>query len=296
MYIQQAKEGLTDWWRYIVGCLLIFVGVAVFSAPHSIAISIKTIEGEIDLTRINDLNYLMTLFDSNLNLIFILLPFLGGLIMVLIVTRYLHKLSFVKLTTLREKIDFKRIALSFSIWSFFTIGSVVISYFVDPSNFQWNFKLWPFLTLVVLAVVLIPIQTSFEEYIFRGYLLQGVGIVTKRPLIALLSTSIIFGLLHISNPEVEKIGYTIMIYYMGTGFFLAILTLMDEGMELALGFHAANNLITALLVTSDWTAFQTYSILKDLSDPSKMGFIEIFLPVFIFFHLNIVVKCAFLTC
>jgi uncharacterized protein len=283
MYIQQAKEGLTDWWRYIVGCLFIIAGVLVFSAPHSIAISIKTIAGEVDLTRMNDLNYLMTLFDSNLNLVFILLPFLGGLIMLLVTTRHFHKLSFLKLTTSREKIDFKRVALSFSIWSLFTIGSVVISYYVNPSNFQWNFKLWPFITLFVLAVVLIPIQTSFEEYVFRGYLLQGIGIVTKKPLVALLSTSIIFGLLHISNPEVEKIGYTIMIYYIGTGVFLAILTLMDEGMELALGFHAANNLITALLVTSDWTAFQTHSILKDLSDPSKMGFIEIFLPVFIIF-------------
>ena len=80
MYIQQAKEGLTDWWRYIVGCLFIITGVLVFSAPHSIAISIKTIAGEIDLTRVNDLNYLMTLFDSNLYLVFMLLPFLGGLL------------------------------------------------------------------------------------------------------------------------------------------------------------------------------------------------------------------------
>jgi hypothetical protein len=36
---------------------------------------------------------------------------------------------------------------------------------------------------------------------------------------------------------------------------------MDEGMELALGFHA-NNTIVALLLTSDWTAFQTNSIFK----------------------------------
>ena len=46
---------------------------------------------------------------------------------------------------------------------------------------------------------------------------------------------------------------------------------MDEGIELALGFHAANNLITALLVTSSWTAFQTESILIDISDPSLVG-------------------------
>ena len=37
---------------------------------------------------------------------------------------------------------------------------------------------------------------------------------------------------------------------------------MDEGLELALGFHAANNLCGALLLTADWTAFQTNSILK----------------------------------
>ena len=72
-----------------------------------------------------------------------------------------------------------------------------------------------------------------------------------------------------------------MIYYIGTGLFLGILTLMDEGMELALGFHAANNLIAALLITSDWSAFQTESILKDNSEPSA-GF-EILVPVFIIF-------------
>jgi hypothetical protein len=43
---------------------------------------------------------------------------------------------------------------------------------------------------------------------------------------------------------------------------------MDDGMELALGFHAANNLVTALLVTASWTAFQTESILIDNSTPS----------------------------
>jgi hypothetical protein len=43
---------------------------------------------------------------------------------------------------------------------------------------------------------------------------------------------------------------------------------MDEGLELALGFHAANNLVTALLVTASWTAFQTESLLIDNSEPS----------------------------
>jgi len=58
---------------------------------------------------------------------------------------------------------------------------------------------------------------------------------------------------------------------------------MDEGLELSLGFHAANNLFTALLVTADWTAFQTHSIFKDISDPTKVGVGETILPVFIIF-------------
>ena len=46
------------------------------------------------------------------------------------------------------------------------------------------------------------------------------------------------------------------------------MTLMDDGLELAVGFHAANNLIAALLVTADSTVFQTESVLIDISEPS----------------------------
>jgi membrane protease YdiL (CAAX protease family) len=74
-----------------------------------------------------------------------------------------------------------------------------------------------------------------------------------------------------------------MVYYIGTGLFLGIITLMDDGLELALGFHAANNMFTALLVTADWTAFQTYSIYRDISDPDPLGILEIFVPVFVVF-------------
>jgi hypothetical protein len=56
---------------------------------------------------------------------------------------------------------------------------------------------------------------------------------------------------------------------------------MDEGMELALGFHAANNLVSALLVTSDWSAFQTHSIFKDISEP-KAG-LDVILPVMVIY-------------
>ena len=63
---------------------------------------------------------------------------------------------------------------------------------------------------------------------------------------------------------------------------------MDEGLELALGFHAANNLFTALLVTADWTAFQTNSILRDVSDPDVSN-AEIFASVLIIYPILILI-------
>jgi hypothetical protein len=193
------------------------------------------------------------------------------------------------LTTSREKIDWKRIWFVFFFWGIVSSGLVILDYFVTPDHYLVNFKLVPFIILSVIAILLVPLQTSFEEYMFRGYLMQGLGVLTKRKWVPLLVTSLVFGLLHIANPEVEKLGYVIMVYYIGTGLFLGIMTLMDEGMELALGFHAANNLFTALLVTADWTAFQTHSILKDMSEPNQAGFSDIFMPVFVLFPILLLI-------
>jgi hypothetical protein len=217
------------------------------------------------------------------NLTFVMLvgPLAFGLILVLFWTRFVQNISLTSLTTSRAKIDWKRVFFSFFLWGSITTLMILALYYTQPENFVWNFNPEKFFVFLILAVILVPMQTSFEEYLFRGHMMQGIGLATKSRLIPLIVTSVLFGLMHIANPEVDKIGFIIMIYYIGTGLFLGIVTLMDEGLELALGFHAANNLVGALLLTADWTAFQTNSILKDLSEPSA-GF-DVLTPVFVIF-------------
>jgi len=283
MYITQVYNTLHDWWRYIIGAGIAIIGVFAFSVPHLIAIGIETIRGNVDESRLEDIDYLMGLFEPNLNLVFILLPFAGGLIFLLFTVKFLHKQSIRMLTTSREKIDWKRFWFAFIFWGIISSGMIMADYFLNPEGYINNFNLQPFLILCVIAIILVPLQTSFEEYFFRGYLMQGIGVIAKNKWVPLIITSTVFGLLHIANPEVEKLGYIILVYYIGTGFFLGITALMDEGLELSLGFHAANNLFTALLVTADWTAFQTHSVFKDISDPTQIGVGETILPVFIIF-------------
>jgi len=282
-YIQQAYKGLYDLWRYILGVVIIFFAWQLIGMiPLVITLAIKVL-GDSAVNMPTDITQMSNVLGSNLFLFLMLLSFVFGLLGVFISSKVLHKQSLTSLTTARNKIDWKRFWFIFILWGMVSSSMVLLDYYMSPEDYQINFNLQPFLILAAIAILMIPLQTSFEEYFFRGYLMQGLGVIFKNKWLPLLITSVGFGLMHIANPEVDKLGYVIMIYYIGTGLFLGVITLMDDGLELALGFHAANNLFTALLVTADWTAFQTHSILKDLSDPSEMGLAEIFVPVFIVF-------------
>lgn len=281
MFIEQSIKPDNKFWKYIVGFMLIIAALAVGNVPLILAIFVKSMaEGGSFPTAENDL---MTVLDANLTLFLLLLSFAFGLLGVYFAVRFLHNQTVREVTTGRSTVDWKRIFFSFGLWAVFLVGSTAIMYFQNPDHFVVNFQPVPFAILVGVAVLMMPIQTSAEEYIFRGYLMQGFANLTFNKWFPLLMTSVIFGLMHILNPEVEKMGYVVLVYYIGTGLFLGIITLMDDGLELALGFHAANNLIGALLLTSDWTVFQTPSLLKDISEPTA-GF-EVIFPVLVIFPL-----------
>ncbi|WP_034059116.1 CPBP family intramembrane glutamic endopeptidase [Lacinutrix jangbogonensis] len=284
-YIQQAFKVKHEFWRYLVGSGIIIAGAIIGQIPFTFVALFKAVEEGGSVFSMTE-QELMTVLEPNLNLFLLLLSFAFALLALFLVVKHLHKQSIKELTTAREKIDWKRIWFAFIFWGILSSGLVLLDYYLAPEGYVWNFELERFLILALIAIILIPIQTSTEEYVFRGYLMQGLGTLAKNRWFPLLVTSFIFGGLHIFNPEVGKLGYVVMVYYIGTGLFLGIITLMDEGMELALGFHAANNLFGALLVSADWTVLQTHSIFKDISEPG-VGFTDIALPVFIIFPIII---------
>ena len=273
MYIEQGYKGEIGLWKY----LFIPLGFIGFMAMNYIA----TINSPVSVE--DTMATLIEQLGSNIVLIILLAPLAFGLFVVLGWTILIHRQSITSLTTSRKKIDWKRIFFAFSLWGGLTVLMIGIDIYLSPDSYVLNFDLGKFLALAIIATLLVPLQTSFEEYLFRGHMMQGLGIAVRNKWLPLLVTSFLFGIMHIANPEVEKLGYGIMVFYIGTGLFLGILTLMDDGLELALGFHAANNLITALLVTADWTAFQTDSIYKDISEP-VLGW-DVLIPVFVVFPL-----------
>ena len=279
MFLEQGIKPQNKFWLYLIGSVLIIIASFIGQIPFSVAVLYSSFKNKKGFP--TDNAEIMRIFDPNLTLFLVMVSFVFAFAGIYYVIKYLHNQTLLSVTTSRKKVDWSRILFSFVVWSIFSALSFEAVYLKSPENFVWNFKLIPFLILVLVGVIMIPIQTSTEEYVFRGYLMQGFANLAQNKWFPLLMTSLIFGSMHVFNPEVAKMGYIIMVYYIGTGLFLGVITLMDEGIELALGFHAANNLVGAILVTSDWSVFQTYSIFKDISEPSAG--LDVILPIFVIY-------------
>jgi membrane protease YdiL (CAAX protease family) len=285
MFLAQSLKPENKFWKYIVGFVIVILGMFLGQLPLGIAVAVKSMTGggRIPETEEEMLRYL----DLNLGLFLLLLSFAVALLALFIVVKTIHNQKFKEIVTSRAKVDWGRFFFAFVLWGTFSAATTLLFYFIDPESFVLQFNLLPFLILAAIAIVMIPIQTSLEELLFRGYLMQGFAGLARNRWVPLLVTSIGFGALHLANPEVGKMGYIVSVYYIGTGLFLGILTLMDEGTELALGFHAANNLIAALLVTADYSALQTYSVFKDISEPSASW--DIFIPLLVIYPILLLI-------
>lgn len=205
------------------------------------------------------------------NLVFalLLIPFAAVFTMLYVAYPKIHKASIRKIFTSRERLDWRRITFSFGLW-FALLGLMLLVDMALGSKLAVQFDSGAFLVLLLLSFTLLPIQTTVEEVLFRGYLFQQIGKVFPKSWIGILITGTLFGLMHGSNPEIMALGSFFIIYYIVTGIFLGVITQMDDGLELSLGYHAANNIFASIVVTNDWQAFQTDAILVSVTEPPQI--------------------------
>ncbi|MBT8273592.1 MAG: CPBP family intramembrane metalloprotease [Bacteroidia bacterium] len=278
-YIQQAYKGKTELWMFVLTALVIS-GIFILNFIMYLISSPEDMEAAYEL---------MKEIPANVSLAINLIPFAVLLILLFVFVKFIHQRSILSLTTARSKIDWSRIAFSFFLITFLTVASFAISYFSDSSEIEVQFDLLNFSILLIISLVLFPFQIGLEEYLFRGYFMQHIGIIVGNKWFPLLFTSLLFGLAHSANPEVAEMGFITMVFYIGTGLMLGIMTLMDDGLELALGFHFGNNLIAALLITSDWAALQTDAIFRYTSEQAGNTILDIVVPVLVFYPIILLI-------
>ncbi len=280
-FIQQAYKGKNDWWRYLSTFFIIIIGWQFIGVIPLILVAFSKVNNMNELLKASEDAFMALDINSNLFLFLMIFSFFFGLLSLFFGVKYIHLRKIKTLITSRNNVDWNRIIYAFGLWFSISVILLSLSFIISTEDFVWNFKPVPFFILVIISFLFLPFQTSFEELLFRGYFMQGLGILFKNAAVPLVVTSVAFGLLHGFNPEVAKLGKLILVYYIGTGFIFGITTLMDDGTELSLGMHAANNIVAAVLVTSDWMVFQTDALWVDISEPSVNT--EALVPVFIIY-------------
>lgn len=267
-YLKQAWEGLNDWWRYPM--VMFGVIVAYFVGQFPLTFAILRAQQENPDLGTSELDKFMENPDfsiygigNNTGLLLLLLSFIFAFPVLYYLFMIMHKRAFTSLINATKKVRWGRVLFGLIFWFLLACFSEFIMYLRTPETYTFQFELKPFLVLLLICITLLPIQTSLEEFVFRGYLMQGFASLLKNAWAPILITAILFGAIHSSNPEVVKYGmWQMQLYYLTAGLFLGIITVMDDGIELALGVHAATNMFGALMLSYEGAALQTDSLFR----------------------------------
>ncbi len=256
-FISRTPDGLHDAWRYIVGILLVFLFYSAGQLPFYVVMKLKGAPVD-DPGMMADFSFSDYGIDTNVGFLLLLTMFVFALIGLFVVVVRLHDRSLLSLINPTGKIRYRRIGAGFLFWLLANLVLELISYGLDSENYTFQFHAGPFVVLLLISLVVLPLQTSFEELFFRGYMMQGMAVLASRMWIPALLSSIVFGLMHIANPEIKEYGWQpMLLFYISAGFFLAYVAIQDQGLELSIGLHTATNFFGAVFVNYEGSVLQT---------------------------------------
>ena len=249
-FLDNAKTGKNNWWRYVLtigltaGISFIMTFVIFMIA---IVLYIKLLPAGVSA------NFLSNVSEFAYNP-FVLITMTGAFygisgFIFYVCVRFLHKKRFLSIINAVSSLRWKMLLKGMGLWSLLLFIFSLPELIFSPSSYHFTFDPQNYGLLLVLCLLVFPFQASLEEFIFRGYLMQGFSLLTKKPWIPLLVTSIIFGLMHYWNGT-GNVAIAIVISTFIIGLMLGIITLGENGIETAMGIHIANNLYVALIFNS----------------------------------------------
>jgi uncharacterized protein len=253
-YLNASHQGKNHWWRYLISIILILFFYLIIGSL-ALAIIIAVSNTNISGAEFSNSALLNKKFASFLKIpslgayVAVNMPSLFGVIGLLIAIIFIHQRNPTSMVRADGIIKWNKIFTGFLVWLVINCLFSGISYILNPQDYIFSFTKDWFISLP-LAFVLTPIQTSFEELLIRGYFMQGMALVIHKRVMIVIVNGMIFMLPHLGNPELAR-GGILAIYYFVIGAFLAALAIRDNGLELPLGIHAANNLFLLVVNPKD---------------------------------------------
>jgi len=264
-HLERALDGQNSFWKYLAMTLILFLGVSTIgSFPLIITMIVHIIKNgipDIISGNITDLSsYGIT---GNTGFLLLLFTFLPMFFAFKWLVRPFHKRTLTETINGRSRLRKGRIGMGMLVWGGLMAITLIIGLITSPENYQFQFHSGRFLLLLMITLLVLPFQSTFEEIFFRGYLSQGVAAATRSRWWTLIIISVAFGMMHALNPEVQEFGFWIsMSNYILMGIVLGAVSILDDGIELAIGIHFINNAFIALFTTHSASVFQTDALFR----------------------------------
>ena len=260
-HLESTFTGKNGFWRYLLMfAVILIVANTIGAIPLLISLYSRSVSDPAVFSKFaaNPNDYSIVGITSTTLFLIMMVPFISGLIAFVLLVKPLNNRTWRMTINGTDKIRWNRFFISAGVWTILSALYFIVYLKLDPSNFVLNNKTGSLLLISIISVLLIPFQAAFEEILFRGYLMQGFASLIKNRWFPVIMTSILFGLLHSFNPEVKEFGFfTMMPQYVAFGLIFGIITILDDGIEAAMGAHSANNIFLCIMVTSESSALQT---------------------------------------
>lgn len=262
-FLENASEGKNNWWRYLLTVIVSLLGGSLVAG---IAMAIVLIIYAVFLSSngVSNIPQLITSLVSNPFTLIILVgvSYTISFILFYVCLRFLHHKSLLSVINTLNSLRWKMLLKGLVLWGLILFLLSLPDLIFNQGSYQVTFNSNSFLFLLILCLLAFPIQASFEEVLFRGYLMQGFSLFSKRfsnflklnqlskPWLPLLLTSLIFGAVHFFNGTNLYMDLSIVCSTFIIGLMLGVIALGDNGIETAMGVHIANNLYVSLLYNS----------------------------------------------
>ena len=260
-HLESTFTGKNNIWRYVVMVVVVLIASNTIGAfPLLIALITKSVSNPEVFSQFsaNPNDYSVLGLEPNTLLIMMVFPFIAGLAAFVLFVKPLNNRTMKNTINGTGKIRWNRFFISALVWLILSAIYLFMYLKLDPANFILNNKTTSLIILSVISLLLIPFQAAFEEVLFRGYLMQGFTAILRNRWFPVIMTSVLFGLMHALNPEVKEFGFlTMMPPYIFFGLIFGVITILDDGIEAAMGAHAANNIFLCIMVTNKSSALQT---------------------------------------
>ncbi len=285
MFLERVHEGKNDIGRWVAMVVILFIVTQLVGGiPLWITIFLKMLDNP-DLVP-NPVNH-FDLSSYGINPLegftLMVIPFVLGFFALLLLIKPIHERPWLSVFTGHLSFRWKRFFWGAGVWLLLLTVYAVIATITGIQKIEFQFNRDTFFSLIILSLMLLPFQTGFEELVFRGYLMQGFGLLFKYRWATLLITSLLFGGLHYFNPEVTEFGAWItMPQYIWFGIFFGACALMDGGLELSWGVHTINNIFLSVIFTQDSSALQTPALYKITEFNPTVDLIVLFALTLIF--------------